>query len=396
MGEYICPKCSTEFTLGTKFCNKCGCNLELEFIETPTCPVCGKTFPTGTKFCSEHGANLASPEQLIPRCSRCGKKYTDGTKFCPECGGNVRVFLRNQSLSANDFMRTMTDGTSSFVENLRANFSISLGVIAGTAGVILFSLFSWIKISIFGEYNIKATLFSIVSKLNDRELRYFLDGSDEFTLIRIVSVLLIIAMLLSFVMLITSLLMKPQSIAKPTLAYSGFGLCAIVSVIFIIAMIFVSIKVEQWILTVFPFLTLAVAIVAMIFAVERPTKNDFRNAAKELGIKSVLGGSIAVNQQFMQNSNHPNATAVLVLGIVSIATCWFLYGIIGIATGIIGLVIGNNAMTLYQQLPDVYSEPSCKKINAGRICSIIGLCLSVLFLIISILLIIVRMNSPFR
>ena len=381
---YKCPKCDTEFSLGTKFCKSCGCNLEVEFIETPTCPICGKTFPTGTKFCSEHGAILASPEQLIPRCSKCGKQYTDGTKFCPDCGGNVHIILKNQSLSANDFMQTMTDVTSTFTESLRSKSSMSVGVLAGTVGVILLTLFNWIKITIGWGYSIKGSLFSIVSKLNHRDLRSLLDSSAEFTLIRIVSVLLILAMLLSFTMLIISLFMKPQIKAKPTLAYSGFGLCAIVTAIFIVAMMYISIRVEQWILTVFPFLTLAVAIVTMIFAVKRPSKNDFRNAANDLGLKSVLGESIAVNQQFTQITHLPNATSVLILGIVSIASCWLLNGIIGIITGIIGLVMGNKAMMLYKQSPGNYSESSFKNMKAGRICSIIGLCMSILFFIFGI------------
>jgi len=279
MNTYICPKCNTEFTSGIKFCSKCGCNLEVEFIEIPTCPICRKTFPTGTKFCSEHGTKLVSPEQLIPRCGRCGKQYTDGTKFCPECGGNVRVFLSNQSLSANDFMSTMTSTASNFAENLSSKFSISVGVLAGTIGVIFFSLFNWIKISLGGgfSFSIKFTLFNLASKLND--FRYLLGGSAEFTFIRIVSVLLVVAMVLSFGLLITSLFVKSKK-SKPSLAYNGFLLCAIATSVFIFAMIFVSIKVEQLILTVFPFFTLAVAIVAIKFAVKRPAKNDFLNATK--------------------------------------------------------------------------------------------------------------------
>ena len=284
-----CPKCGTEFLLGTKFCENCDCNLEVEFIENPVCPKCGKTFSAGIAFCSEDGTRLVSPEQMIPKCVKCGKAYTDGTKFCSRDGGKVvPEALRNRHFSAND-LQTTIDVNSNFAENLRSNFSISIGVLAGTVGVILFSRFNWIKIAIGGDYrafsgvfSLKATLFNIASKLNNSDLRYFLGGSAEFTLIRIVSVILVIAMILSFVLLIASLVMKSQSKLKPTLAYSGFGLCAIVTAIFIIAMIFVSIKVEQLILTVFPFLTLVVAIAAMIFAVKRPTKKDFLNAAKEL------------------------------------------------------------------------------------------------------------------
>lgn len=89
MNKYKCPKCNAEFELGTKFCQNCGCNLEVEFIEIPTCPKCEKTFLTGTKFCSEDGAKLVSPDKLIPRCIKCGCEYPETTKFCPEDGGQV-------------------------------------------------------------------------------------------------------------------------------------------------------------------------------------------------------------------------------------------------------------------------------------------------------------------
>ena len=80
----------------------------------------------------------------------------------------------------------------------------------------------------------------------------------------------------------------------------------------------------------------------------------------------------------------PNATASLVLGIISIVTCLCCYGIIGIILGIIGLVLGNKAVALYKQSPNIYSESSFKNASAGRTCSIIGLVLGALFLIIVI------------
>jgi len=76
----------------------------------------------------------------------------------------------------------------------------------------------------------------------------------------------------------------------------------------------------------------------------------------------------------------PNATAALVLGILSIVTCW-CFGIIGMILGIIGLVMGIKAVALYKQSPGVYSEASYKNANAGKICAIIGLALSALYII---------------
>ena len=79
----------------------------------------------------------------------------------------------------------------------------------------------------------------------------------------------------------------------------------------------------------------------------------------------------------------PNATASLVLGIISIVMCW-CYGVLGLILGIIGLVLGNKAATLYKQSPGTYSEASFKNANAGKICSIIGLILGGLYVILII------------
>jgi uncharacterized RDD family membrane protein YckC len=89
MEKCYCPKCNTEFELGTRFCQRCGCNLELEFIQNPVCPKCHKTYPAETKFCNIDGAKLTSPDKLIPKCVKCGLAYPADTKFCPVDGGAV-------------------------------------------------------------------------------------------------------------------------------------------------------------------------------------------------------------------------------------------------------------------------------------------------------------------
>lgn len=80
----------------------------------------------------------------------------------------------------------------------------------------------------------------------------------------------------------------------------------------------------------------------------------------------------------------PNATGALVLGIISIPTC-FCHGIIGLACGIIAIILGNKALKLYKENPNVYSQSSKNNANAGRTCGIIGACLSALYLIIIVL-----------
>lgn len=81
----------------------------------------------------------------------------------------------------------------------------------------------------------------------------------------------------------------------------------------------------------------------------------------------------------------PNATAVLVLGILSIVTC-FCYGI-GLILGIIALVLAGKDRSLYKLTPEVFTEASFKNLNAGRVCAIIGVILSALYWIIVIAMI---------
>jgi hypothetical protein len=86
----------------------------------------------------------------------------------------------------------------------------------------------------------------------------------------------------------------------------------------------------------------------------------------------------------------PNATAVLVLGILSIVTCW-LYAIPGIILGIIALTLHKSDKALYETNKAKY-QASFTNSNAGKICAIIGLSLSALFLIY-VLFILVMIGS---
>ena len=102
MKKFNCPRCNAEFLIGTKFCQSCGCNLELEFIENPICPKCHKTFAAGSKFCDLDGAKLTSPDKLTPKCIKCGTAYSIDTKFCPIDGGEViPEALRYQTMENN-------------------------------------------------------------------------------------------------------------------------------------------------------------------------------------------------------------------------------------------------------------------------------------------------------
>lgn len=74
----------------------------------------------------------------------------------------------------------------------------------------------------------------------------------------------------------------------------------------------------------------------------------------------------------------PNSTTVLILGIVSIISCC-CYGVIGIITGVVALVLYKKDAQLYRQHPEQYTGFDVLK--AGRILAIIGIVLSVLYIV---------------
>lgn len=92
------------------------------------------------------------------------------------------------------------------------------------------------------------------------------------------------------------------------------------------------------------------------------------------------------------NANLPNATAVLVLGILSIVTCW-LWGVVGIVLGIIAVSMHGKDKALYKSNPTRY-EQSFKNSKAGFICGIIGLSLSALMFLYMIVVLIAVANQP--
>lgn len=91
----------------------------------------------------------------------------------------------------------------------------------------------------------------------------------------------------------------------------------------------------------------------------------------------------------------PNSTAVLVLGIVSIVAVFCTYGLLGIALGIISLVLASSPLRMYEENPGKYTEASYKNLKAGRICSIIGLSLGGLIVLLGILAIIGILGGVF-
>ncbi len=88
-------------------------------------------------------------------------------------------------------------------------------------------------------------------------------------------------------------------------------------------------------------------------------------------------------QNFNVQRPLPNATAILVLGILGIVfTCCYGGGLI---LSIIALVLYGKDKNLYVASPELYTEASFKNAKSGRVCAIIGLSLSIIYIIIIVI-----------
>lgn len=80
----------------------------------------------------------------------------------------------------------------------------------------------------------------------------------------------------------------------------------------------------------------------------------------------------------MEEQKLPNATLILVFGILSIVTCC-CYGVLGLPLGIIALVLANKATTVYAANPEIYT--GFQNVKTGKILAIIGIVLNAIYLI---------------
>lgn len=80
----------------------------------------------------------------------------------------------------------------------------------------------------------------------------------------------------------------------------------------------------------------------------------------------------------MEKQKLPNASAVLILGILSILTCC-CWGIIGLVLGIVALILAKKDTTLYMENPELYQGYT--NINIGKVMAIIGIILSSVYLL---------------
>ncbi len=80
----------------------------------------------------------------------------------------------------------------------------------------------------------------------------------------------------------------------------------------------------------------------------------------------------------------PNATSSMVLGILSLVFCIF-YGVLAVVLGGIGFYLAQQDRKLLAINPELYTAQSIGNHRAGRVCSLIGLIMGGLFIIIAVL-----------
>lgn len=86
----------------------------------------------------------------------------------------------------------------------------------------------------------------------------------------------------------------------------------------------------------------------------------------------------------MEQKKLPNATLILVFGILSILTCC-CYGIVGLILGIIAIVMAKKATAIYLENPDVYTD--FKNVKTGKTLAYVGIILSLIYIVFVVIMI---------
>lgn len=87
----------------------------------------------------------------------------------------------------------------------------------------------------------------------------------------------------------------------------------------------------------------------------------------------------------MEKQTLPNSTLILIFGILSILTCC-CSGLLGLIFGVVALFLAKTAKQTYLAEPELYTGYS--NVKTGRILAIIGIVLSAIYLILTVVLII--------
>ncbi len=122
----------------------------------------------------------------------------------------------------------------------------------------------------------------------------------------------------------------------------------------------------------------------------QPNQNDPNKPVQPTNNGPVIPPSFQPNPSFnqfggMAEQNLPNSTIALIFGILSIPACC-CYGL-GLVFGIIAWILAGKDIKQYKLNFGAYSISSYKNAKAGKICGIIGVVLSALYIIACVALI---------
>jgi putative ABC transport system permease protein len=170
----------------------------------------------------------------------CHHGLAEEIKICPHCGKNLDEKAEMPKLPKG-FWR----------------------VFAGIVGIQIFTLLSWFKVSASG---VSFSLFNVWGDLD-----YIIWSFSLLQGIRVIAIILSFLLASSFILLLISMI-GYKSKNRIRSAYCGFGLFALTSATFIVLMLSIGRKTDgELVLTVFPYLALALALFAIIFLVKTPS-----------------------------------------------------------------------------------------------------------------------------
>jgi|GEM_PF-3478070 len=214
-------------------------------------------------------------------CPNCGDKLIAQTSFCSNCGhgfNSTKQGFNLNKLNPNIDISGLTSKPIDF-----------LVILVGTALLIIMSLFTWARIPLSNlggmagiplgdvNFNILSLPWQIGRMAN--MIDSFVPGAgEEFAVFVLATLVLKLLLLLSFALLVISLL-KYTPNSRHKYVIPGFGLSALITVVFIITVLLINSVVRRETLgfisslidlTVFPYATVLLAAGAIVFLVKRP------------------------------------------------------------------------------------------------------------------------------
>ncbi len=112
--------------------------------------------------------------------------------------------------------------------------------------------------------------------------------------------------------------------------------------------------------------------------------NDLEDEQNKNSFSQTPSGSINRGNLGQGQKEVPNAQAIFIIGIVSIALS-LCYGI-GLVAGIVGLVLAKNGKEDYEKEPELYTKESVKQMTTGKTLSMIGVGVSALIILVLVII----------